>query len=449
MALPGVNTIINDRFHALSGPEAPVGRRIAIIGRRNDPGEDDSILRIADPGTGNSAPDGKTYLGYVGDLEPYNAAGEKGVIERFGVGSDLHRGYLEALSGGASRVTLIPLPADTEYDVMNGIISSDTWADETDYEGGEEEDDGNGLFHAAFAEAEAISADIIVPWGAGADYWDFAATPATPNFNRHYGFFADNSSVVASSFAAKVAKKCSEITLNSYPCMAVMGIRPYEGPAQLDGAMQASVVAEHLKLPGLVDKEQIEGGMYLTIVGAEIVPIGYNRHEPFGFANGAASLAGTLSLLDSWSAPTNKSLYNTSGIRYNPIKSTQQAMIDKGVVPVALNFNRTPIWVDGHTFAKTGSDYSRISTVRIVFDTVQSIRTASQKFIGEAATLENRNSLETAISDRLRGMTQLGALLSSDFSMTYIPAQNKAIIDLSLQPAFELRRIEIQVSIQL
>ena len=449
MALPGVNTIINDRFYTLSRTEAPIGTRVAIIGRRNDPAEDDSITRIANPGDGTPAPDGKTYEGYIHDLEPYNASGERGVIERFGTGSDLHRGYLEATSGGATRVTLIGLPADTSYDYVTGLVESATWAAATDYTGTEDEDAGNGLFHAAFAEAEAISADIIVPWGGGADYYDYAPQDATPSFNEHYGFYANNSADPGSSFAVKVANKCAEITKNSHPCMAILGVRPWTGDSQRDGAMQASVVNEHLALPDLVDKEAVDNGMYLTVVATELIPLGYNKYGNFGFANGAATFAGSIAQLDSWSAPTNKLLFNVEKIRYNPTKVRQQDLVNLGVVPVGLNFNRAAIWVDGHTFAKEGSDYSRLTTVRIIFDAVQSIRQAAQKFIGEATTLENRNSLDTAISSRLRSMQQLGALLSSDFTITYVPAENKAIVDLVLQPAFELRRIEIQVSVQL
>jgi hypothetical protein len=72
-----------------------------------------------------------------------------------------------------------------------------------------------------------------------------------------------------------------------------------------------------------------------------------------------------------------------------------------------------------------------------------------QKFIGEASTLQTRNSMETAITSALRGMQQMGALLDSDFSVSYLPAQNKAFVDLVLTPAFELKNIEVQVSISI
>jgi hypothetical protein len=37
--------------------------------------------------------------------------------------------------------------------------------------------------------------------------------------------------------------------------------------------------------------------------------------------------------------------------------------------------------------------------------------------------------------------------LESDFNVTYIPNENKAIVDLILTPAFELKSIQVQIAI--
>ena len=57
--------------------------------------------------------------------------------------------------------------------------------------------------------------------------------------------------------------------------------------------------------------------------------------------------------------------------------------------------------------------------------------------------------METAITSGLRGMQIVGALLGSDFTVSYIPNENKAVVDLILTPAFELKTIEVQVAINL
>jgi hypothetical protein len=99
--------------------------------------------------------------------------------------------------------------------------------------------------------------------------------------------------------------------------------------------------------------------------------------------------------------------------------------------------------------ASATSDYTRISTMRIVTEAALLVRQVCQRFVGEASTIQTRNSMETAITSALRGMQQLGALLDSDFTVSYIPAENKALIDLVVTPAFELKNIEVQVSINL
>jgi hypothetical protein len=72
-----------------------------------------------------------------------------------------------------------------------------------------------------------------------------------------------------------------------------------------------------------------------------------------------------------------------------------------------------------------------------------------QGFIGEAATLEHRNAFETALTAGLKGMVTLGALLEANFVVTYLRFENKAVVDLSLIPAFELRNIDISVAVSL
>jgi hypothetical protein len=87
--------------------------------------------------------------------------------------------------------------------------------------------------------------------------------------------------------------------------------------------------------------------------------------------------------------------------------------------------------------------------MRIISECSLLVRQVCQKFVGEASTIQVRNSMETAITSALRGMMQLGALLDADFAVSYIPNQNKAIIDLVVTPAFELKSIEVRLSVNL
>ena len=106
MALPGVKTVIKDRFYSISRQDIPVGPRVVLI----------AVRGTAD-GTGN-----------VKDLDVVQATSEEDVITAFGEDSDVHRGYFELLAGGAERIHIVPLPADSVFNHTTGSITSVTYA---------------------------------------------------------------------------------------------------------------------------------------------------------------------------------------------------------------------------------------------------------------------------------------------------------------------------------
>jgi hypothetical protein len=424
MALPGVKTIIKDRFYSISRQDIPVGPKICLIARRS---------------TNDNA-------GNVKDLDVVQATTEQDVMTAFGANSDAHRGYFELIAGGAERIFIVPLPKDTEWNYSTGEVSSTLF-------GGTPE----ALLSAAFEAAEAVQADIIVPWGRGANSTDFDFEPgATANYpGDAYGFVADNASS-ANSFVAKIGAKVKAISENSYPCFAVMGIKPYvDGASEIMTPGEVSTHVGSSGLTGLIDRSNsvfetglTEGaGKYVTVISTEIKPVNYD--SSWGFANGATTFAAAISRMASFTSPVNKTAYNVASVRYNPTRTQQQSLADSGSNFIALNFNKVPVFVEGLTMAPATSDYTRISTLRIITEASTLVRQVCQKFVGEASTLQTRNSMETAITSALRGMQQMGALLNSDFSVSYIAAENKAFIDLVLTPAFELKTIEVQVSINI
>lgn len=438
MSLPGVSTVIKDRFYAVSRIDVPQGPKVLIIGRRT---------------TADGTLDSQGNAIY--SLDVHNVQSEKELGLVFGPESDIVRGYLEAAAGGAPRISVIALPADTTFNHSLGTISSSSYTS-----GG-----GLDLWGDLWAAAETAQADIIVPWGRGSATtdWDDHATPATPG-TVEFGFYADNHTDPTKSWARKVATEVARITEESHPCIAVMGVKPWVGQTDISGGMTPGSVSTHLGLvnlidrndatiatPDAVDDEHKMGtqGSYLSIVCAELKPAGYEDNYSWGWANGAATYAGYVSQLQVWSAPTMKRIFKVEALRYVPTRTQQLALIEKGLVPVSLNFRAEVQWVDATTFANDRSQYTRLTTVRIIHDAVQVVRSIAQNYVGEAATLELRNAFETAITSGLMSMQKQGALLAADFTISYFPRESKAIVDLILTPAFELRNIEIQVSVNL
>lgn len=415
MAIPGVTTLIKDRFYSVSRQDSPIGPRVVAIAKRS----------TAD------------NTGGIPDLDVYRATNEADVITAFGNGSDIHRAFIELVTAGAERLFLVPLPSNTVFTHATGTLTSG----------------GSDVFAAAFTAAEAAIPDIIVPWGRGGHPLDWQS-PATPGDDPEFGFHADNTTTITSNWAYKVAAAVKDISQNTNPCVAVMGIKPYLSTTE---KMTPSQIASHLSLPGLPDRNAgtlfKDVGPYVTIVAAELKPTNYNSTgatpSNFGYSNGAAFLAATMSRLPSFSSIVNKSIYNVESLRYAPTRTQQDTLGGKGINSVIVNFNKVPVFGEGVTFAQSTSDYIRLSTKRIIDEAALVVRQVCQKFVGEPSNIQVRNAMETAITSALRGMQIVGALLASDFAVTYIPNQNKAIVDLVLTPAFELKSIEIQISINI
>jgi len=415
MAIPGVTTIIRDRFYSVSRSNTPAGPKIVVIAKRD---------------TANNA-------GNVSDLDVVQATTEADVITAFGEGSDLHKAFLELISAGAERIYMVPLPSSTSFDHTNGYVTATGYT-------------SDAMLDAAYAAAETVLPDIIVPWGRGgnSDDWEDPATPG----DTEYGFHANNSSTYGNSWAYKAAVRTKNIAENIHPCISILGVKPYDDGT--NEVMTPASVASHLGLSTLVSRDVASlkaYGPYVCVIATELKPVSYGTSsgDDYGYANGACSMAATMSKLPSYSSVTAKPIYNVGGLRYAPTRTQQEALANKGVNTVVLNFNKIAVFGDGLTFGAAGSDYSRLSTKRVVDEAATLVRQACQKFVGEPSTIQMRTSMETAISSALRGMQLLGALLASDFNITYVPAENKAIVDLVITPAFELKSIEVQIAVNI
>ena len=407
MALPGVKTTILDRFYNQARTDLPGGPLIAVIAKR-----------------------GGAATATAPDLTPYLATGEQDVIAQFGENSQCHKAYYELSTSGAPRIALVALPSDTVFTHASATIASSGYS-------------GN-LYDAAIGAVEAARADVLVLYGRGSDAtdWDDVATPATPASTTDY-FFADNSVTAANSWVKKLADSCNSITVNSHPIIGVIGVKGIVGledptPGEVSsGVGFGNLASSSSLLP--------TAGHLVNVVAAEVHLLG--APLSWGWQNGACSYAASIARLDSWSATTGKPVYNVDRIRYNPTRTQLESMTSKGLVPVQIDANRVARYVDGVTYAAANSDYSRLTTVRIVFDAVKLVRNIAQSYVGETMSIDRQQAFQTQISSALQSMQRLGAINNSDFRVVYSPRDNRASVDLALTPAFELREVIISVSV--
>lgn len=425
--LPGVTTRFKDTFYSQSRTNVPAGPNIVLVGRRET--ED-----------GTAAPGQAPAF----DLDPTRLQDAEAVKIAFGDGSDIHRGFIELLSAGSQRVTAVAIPRYVSLDEGDGELEIDG-ALVSEY--GDTPltlDVGETVLDRLMAAVEAAEPDIVVFYGRGGHPTEWE-DPATPNNEPWFGLFADNDPSPSDSLFNKLAEYIRDINLNTTPCIGIIGVKPWTGGTRNPTASQ---VKTHLSLPDLIDRENVTGDGYnMVVVQAELRHTAYPT--AWGFSNGATAFAGHLASLEAKSSPAAKSPFNVAELRYQGTNPTKEALLDRAVTPLGLNFRRAAVWADAMTFSKLGSDYSRITTRRIANDAANLVRQVANPFIGEIASNENKNALETAITGGLRAMQIDGALYAADFVVTYTAERNQAIIDLSLVPAFELRNIELSVSIKL
>lgn len=168
---------------------------------------------------------------------------------------------------------------------------------------------------------------------------------------------------------------------------------------------------------------------------------------------GAAAYAGKAISLAPQSATTNK---RVDGISYMKLLSVSQANELTGMRHVTM-YQRTKGLVvakgitGAHNVTKyVRSDYTNLTTVRIVSTVVDSIRALGDKYIGEPNNAPQINSLDTEISQLLLSMKGQGALNAYDFSIQASPDERVLgilNISLTLVPAFEIQDIYLNVSL--
>ena len=89
--------------------------------------------------------------------------------------------------------------------------------------------------------------------------------------------------------------------------------------------------------------------------------------------------------------------------------------------------------------------------MRITQAAIALIRQIADPYIGEPNGMPQRNALNAAIRGGLEGMKAVGAIADYRFTITSTPRQSilgQSMIHLELVPAFEMRKISVDVSLR-
>jgi hypothetical protein len=191
----------------------------------------------------------------------------------------------------------------------------------------------------------------------------------------------------------------------------------------------------------------VDLGKYISIVAAQPILSNPSSSQPY-VASGASTYGGMYSVLPADSAPTNKQLKN---IRLPFRVSVSKLDLLAGQRYVMFHAKTRGIVVsDAPTASRPESDYQRLSTMRQVKAAVDAIRRVAEPFLGESLTSAKIAALDTAIDGVLKNLVRDGVLVRYDSQVTSTPAQRvlgQATCELVLVPAFELRQLNVVVSL--
>ena len=193
----------------------------------------------------------------------------------------------------------------------------------------------------------------------------------------------------------------------------------------------------------------IDIGAYISVVGQWARCYNPFNTNGLGYITNLAGVyTGFVASLDPKEAPTNKVV---PGIRLvNRIGNDKLDDLAGMRYIFCMDKPKGTVVCDAPTAARPASDYRRLTTVRIVKAVVDAIRIAGDPFIGQAGGSAQKAGLQTAIDSALARLMKGGYLSRSDSKITQTQAEKAAgfaTVELTLVPAFELRQINLIISL--
>lgn len=292
------------------------------------------------------------------------------------------------------------------------------------------------------------------------------------NYNVDYiypaGVYADSKQTVNpnSSFHYELALLCAVLTYRTKMTHGFIDVKPNSNTTlvgiqkHVENLLKYNNVHYMKDADGndIVDKDgnKMDLGWYTSVVvGPEPVVISDTLGTYYGSA--AIAYAALNAALKPESAPTNKALPGVKGMKYKFSNKQMNELVGNRMVVFKLKnegtatASSTPYVVDGCTAGAPGSDYARLSTVKVVTDVVDQIREVSDPFLGEPNTVEQRNALSALISKRLGYLMEQGEILHYEFEINATIQQvvlGECSIALTLVCPMELRKITTVVALR-
>lgn len=274
-----------------------------------------------------------------------------------------------------------------------------------------------------------------------------SATEAFEIGEGSYGFTLEDSELqiegngnvglLLAEYAEKVSTEVGET-------IVFMGVKP---PTSVDLAG----IKEHVS--ALVKRDNAVSP-YLQVVAGPQVGISLPGNLRMQWVSGVTQYAALVSGLSPQNAPTNQLLPGAAALRYN--LSLRQLNDLTGNKYVTFHVKNGQIRVvDGVTTAPdlsigqdiVKSDFTRLSTLRIVNFMVREIRNACDAYIGSPNEFANYNAMNTSIKGVIDMAIDRGIIQDARYSIKLGKTLDSSDIELTILPQFELRTINVTVGL--
>lgn len=153
-------------------------------------------------------------------------------------------------------------------------------------------------------------------------------------------------------------------------------------------------------------------------------------------------------------SPTNQALPGARQLRYNLSPRQLNDLVGhkyvtfrskNGQVRVVDAVTTAPDLSVGQDVVK--SDFTRLSTLRIMNHVVREIRDACETFIGKPNEFIGYNGMNTTIKAKFDEIVEQGIILDAQYSIRIGDTLDSANIDITVLPQFELRTVNATVSL--
>lgn len=293
------------------------------------------------------------------------------------------------------------------------------------------------------------------------------------NYNVDYiyvaGVYADSKvspSISKNSFHYELALLCAVLTYRTKMVHGFMDVKPNTNTTLVGIQNYVEKLLQYDNTHYMKDNDgnviydednnPMDIGWYTSVVvGPE--PICSSPTLGNYYGSPAIAYAALNANLKAQSAPTNKALPGCTGMRYKFSNKQLNELTANRFVTFKLKnegvstASKVPYVVDGCTCGASTSDYTRLTTVKVVTKCVDEVREVADPFIGEPNTVEQRNALASLISKRLTYLKEQGVIQYFEFEISATVQQvliGECSIALTLVAPQELRKITTVVALR-